>query len=194
MSNPHTIREMSLDIYSTQRTNLDITDMCEELEIHYNDIVAIAVRWRVIHLTLSDGRNLEYSLHDCDWELDKYPQSMALYDCDWNEVARAENGRTFTPNPFTHGAEDGQAPTPPTPTLEEKIATLEERLARSVTWAVDDFESVAQEREGGGELLYDRTQFPHALHTMMRKHDASLGISWLTVEFWLDELCLLTSV
>ena len=102
MSNPDTIRELSLDIYSVQRTSLDITYMCEELGIVYSDIVTIAVRWRVIHLTLSDGRKLEYALDYCDWELgEKYPQSMILYNCVYDEVARAEDGRTFTPNPFT---------------------------------------------------------------------------------------------
>ena len=81
-------------------------------------------------------------------------------------------------------------------TPEEKINVLEEQLSRSVTWSVEDFEQQAVEIERACspyrfayKLLYDRSKFPMALREMIRRHDASIGITWDTVEFWLNELC-----
>lgn len=71
--------------------------------------------------------------------------------------------------------------------LEAKIAELEEQLSRSIIWCIDDFEYRARERESNGIHLYDRSKFEDALSDMIRKHDAELGISWTTVDCYLDE-------
>ena len=62
---------------------------------------------------------------------------------------------------------------------------------RGVYWSVEDFKHRADERSiGNKSSLYDESKFEDALDTMIHKHDASLGISWDTIDFWLDELCL----
>jgi len=55
-----------------------------------------------------------------------------------------------------------------------------------VVWSVEDFEHRAEERDNE----YDSSKFEDALHQMIHKHDATLGISWDTIDFWLDEICL----
>lgn len=72
----------------------------------------------------------------------------------------------------------------------EEIARLQERLAYAIEWTVEDFETQAQERENMlGEELYDRSKFKEAHNRMMHAHDGSVGISWDTVDFWLNEVC-----
>lgn len=71
---------------------------------------------------------------------------------------------------------------------------------KSVSWDVLDFESRARELWNlhledyphalNWQDVYDKDKFEDALSMMIMKHDATLGISWDTVDFWLDELCL----
>lgn len=58
-----------------------------------------------------------------------------------------------------------------------------------VVWSVDDFEHRAKYWEEDEPDKYDRSKFEAALHQMIHKHDATLGISWDTIDFWLDEMC-----
>jgi len=46
--------------------------------------------------------------------------------------------------------------------------------------------------ENARELLtiYDPDKFENALYEMMRRHDATIGITWDTVDYYLDEYCL----
>ena len=78
--------------------------------------------------------------------------------------------------------------------LEKKVKDLEEELARSVTWDVDDFVMRAENYENYKEVergsIYDYSKMDEALKTMIREHDASIGICWDVVDFWLDEICL----
>ena len=55
-------------------------------------------------------------------------------------------------------------------------------------WNIEDFESQAQEREDGA-VLYDRSKFGAALLRMIRKHNATVGITWETIDYYLDEYC-----
>lgn len=67
---------------------------------------------------------------------------------------------------------------------------LEEIGSKSVSWDVEDFRSRAQERRGEDwKKVYDETKFQEALERMIDKHDAELGISWITIDFFLDEFC-----
>jgi hypothetical protein len=77
-------------------------------------------------------------------------------------------------------------------TDENEIELVEKyrRGARGVFWNILDFEASAREKEElEGMEIYDRNLFPKALDTMIEKHDATNGITWDTVDFWLDELC-----
>ena len=57
-------------------------------------------------------------------------------------------------------------------------------------WCVDDFEQRAKELEGlFQKKLYDRNKFKQALQAMMGRHDCNLGISWDTLDAYLDEYC-----
>lgn len=62
-----------------------------------------------------------------------------------------------------------------------------------ISWSVDDFEGRAAEREGENlwHYKYDRTKFQDALDTMISKHDASIGINWDVIDYYLDEYCMI---
>lgn len=77
---------------------------------------------------------------------------------------------------------------------------------RGVYWSVADFEGQAKEQwefhrdniymknpyknATCWQDVYDENKFEEALDRMVNKHDANEGISWITVNFWLDEMCL----
>ena len=63
----------------------------------------------------------------------------------------------------------------------------------AIWWAVDDLEQQAEtyEEQGGDEIgsIYDRSKFKDTLERMMREHDCNHGISWETMDYYLDEYC-----
>ena len=72
---------------------------------------------------------------------------------------------------------------------------------KSVTWGVEDFEHQAKQKweyfttnshsdATKWQDVYDEEEFEEALEIMINKHDANYGISWDTVDFYLDEYCL----
>lgn len=62
---------------------------------------------------------------------------------------------------------------------------------RGVYWSVADFKHRADELSiGNKSSLYDESKFEEAMDAMINKHDASIGINWDVIDFWLDELCL----
>jgi len=64
-----------------------------------------------------------------------------------------------------------------------------------IAWSVADFEARAEEiEEGRGQgQIYDRSKFPEALYTMIDRHDASIGITWESIDYHLEEDCSLTT-
>ena len=61
---------------------------------------------------------------------------------------------------------------------------------KSISWDVADFEGRALEKKGNEwEKYYDKSKFEDALERMISKHDAELGITWITIDFYLDEYC-----
>lgn len=80
---------------------------------------------------------------------------------------------------------------------------------RSISWSVYDFEgraetiwkSFADCHEVEGEFPYasatswkdvfDKSKFHKALEQMINKHDCDTGINWVTVDFYLVEMCLI---
>ena len=88
--------------------------------------------------------------------------------------------------------------------LEAALRLLEEFKKRSIIWDVEDFENWARDiesRESEEDFwdtdidvpekfkLYDRSKFEQAFLTMIRRHDCTIGITWDTIEFYLDEYC-----
>lgn len=73
---------------------------------------------------------------------------------------------------------------------------------RGVYWSIRDFEIQAKKNwelsvspetnhtNTAWQDMYDESKFEKALDLMINDHDASLGISWETVSFWLNEICL----
>ena len=84
-----------------------------------------------------------------------------------------------------------------------------------VVWSVEDFEGRAESRwesftkdikDKDGKVLwkakfpnatkmedvYDPEEFESALHNMVDNHDAELGITWDTVDIYLDDNCMKT--
>jgi len=75
----------------------------------------------------------------------------------------------------------------------------EVNIKHSIVWCTNDFEAKAesnfQELKKDNpeeyahienwEQLYDKTQFPQQLERMISGHDATIGITWLTVEEYL---------
>ena len=71
---------------------------------------------------------------------------------------------------------------------------------RGVYWSVEDFRGQAEQRweihlddypaATCWQDVYDENKFQEALNRMVDKHDAEIGITWDTFNFWLDELCL----
>jgi len=71
--------------------------------------------------------------------------------------------------------------------VEDAINTLGNECVR---WSIEDFEQVAENKEGNDwEEWYDKNRFEEALHAMINKHDATLGINWETVDYYLEEYC-----
>jgi len=61
---------------------------------------------------------------------------------------------------------------------------------RAVWWSVEDLEHRAAEQEDlEEEKLYDRSKFESALDTMIHNHDCNWGISWDTLDVYLDSYC-----
>lgn len=69
----------------------------------------------------------------------------------------------------------------------DEIDELAEKLERSVTWSVDDFKHLADQNP---DVEYDEDIFDEALDSMINSHDASIGITWDTIQSYLDDYCL----
>jgi len=70
--------------------------------------------------------------------------------------------------------------------LIDRIVNLE----TAIIWKVEHFEQKAKEREQkSSNELYDRNRFEKALYEMMKNHNRDEGISWSTVEYYLNTFC-----
>jgi hypothetical protein len=67
----------------------------------------------------------------------------------------------------------------------------------TITWSIEDFESKAveneenEQEEGQDErpILYDRSKFSLALKKMENFYDCNNGITWESVDWYLNEYC-----
>ena len=74
-------------------------------------------------------------------------------------------------------------------TDENEIELVERyrRGARGVFWNILDFEDRAKRAERIEDMEpNDRNLFPKALDMMIETHDANIGITWKTIDFWLE--------
>jgi uncharacterized protein YdiU (UPF0061 family) len=60
-----------------------------------------------------------------------------------------------------------------------------------VMWSEDDFQQMAIQKtnEEEWDQYYNKDMFSMTLKEMIYKHDASIGITWDTVEYYLDTYC-----
>jgi hypothetical protein len=60
----------------------------------------------------------------------------------------------------------------------------------SITWNIEDFQKAAFQKCGADwKNTYDEGWFENALHCMIDDHDAKFGITWNTVDDYLDKYC-----
>ena len=57
-----------------------------------------------------------------------------------------------------------------------------------IGWSVEDFKYLASNQEDPS--IYDENKFKDTLDIMINKHDASIGITWETIDYYLNEYCL----
>lgn len=77
------------------------------------------------------------------------------------------------------------------PDLSQKeIMTRIVYLQLAIIWTVADYEQKASELEKGAiGSIYDRKLFEQALVKMIEAHSKEKGITWKTVEFYLNKYC-----
>ena len=64
---------------------------------------------------------------------------------------------------------------------------FEDWKERSVTWSVEDFEGRAADIYGDTwEDIFDKSLFENELYDMIRHHDCNNGITWDTIDVYLD--------
>jgi hypothetical protein len=74
---------------------------------------------------------------------------------------------------------------------------FDEYCRQSIKWSVEDFESRANELEefyiendpNTVLPIYERAVFEDELESMIQHHDCNLGITWDTIDYYLDTYC-----
>jgi len=69
---------------------------------------------------------------------------------------------------------------------------LRDKAKQSISWSVDDFQSMAIDNCDGDdawEQYYNKDMFESALCEMIMHHDASVGITWDTIDYYLETYC-----
>lgn len=63
--------------------------------------------------------------------------------------------------------------------------------SRSIEWSVADFQAWAMDTYGKGKWkkIYDPSKFQYALETMIKQHDCTIGITWETIDYYLNQYC-----
>ena len=57
-----------------------------------------------------------------------------------------------------------------------------------IGWSVEDFKY--QAHNSPNPSIYDKTKFQNTLDIMINKHDANIGITWETIDYYLNEHCI----
>ena len=74
-----------------------------------------------------------------------------------------------------------------TKSIKEMIIETTEGMSY-IGWSVEDFKYQASNQEDPS--IYDENKFKDALDTMINKHDANIGITWETIDYYLNEHCI----
>lgn len=80
--------------------------------------------------------------------------------------------------------------------FEKFIDEVKEYKDTSIQWSIKDFKYQAEISNNyklttKREIIeYDESKFKAALHRMIDRHDANLGITWDTINIYLNEMCL----
>lgn len=86
--------------------------------------------------------------------------------------------------------------------LKQQEEYLKELSKRCIIWSVEDFISQAEQRWDSDfnmkkypsaikwQDIYDESKFQNALHEMIQKQDCEYGITWESINFYLDKYCL----
>ena len=74
--------------------------------------------------------------------------------------------------------------------LQKAYDILSEYDEGSIGWSVDDFKTQAHAVYGDNwHNVLNELMFPTALRIMIQKHDADIGITWDTIEYYLEQYC-----
>lgn len=86
--------------------------------------------------------------------------------------------------------------------LELVLKILDEIGRRTIRWDIEDFKHRAIElyemendleeydgTDGKWKEMYDENKFEGALEEMISDHDCNNGITWDTIDYYLDEYC-----
>ncbi|MET3536769.1 hypothetical protein [Chryseobacterium limigenitum] len=81
--------------------------------------------------------------------------------------------------------------TPVFPNLEhQELIDRITHLETAIIWKAEHFEKKAKELEHkSSKELYDRSLLEKALYEMIKNHNRDEGISWSTVEYYLNAFC-----
>ena len=62
---------------------------------------------------------------------------------------------------------------------------------KPIAWSTEDFKWAATTfgSDENWEEVYDESKFEYALQRMIEKHEAEFGITWDTIDFYLDKYC-----
>jgi len=84
--------------------------------------------------------------------------------------------------------------------LQAKVAVIKLEIEsnyvprwRSISWNVEDFKGRAEQivkNNPSRNYVFDESKFEDALEEMISKHDATIGVTWDTIDFYLMEYCL----
>jgi hypothetical protein len=73
------------------------------------------------------------------------------------------------------------------------IGDLETKALKNEVFEDDDYTGDVDDPDDQPKPIYDRTKFPTALRQMGIGHDCNCGITWETIDYFLDEYCLIST-
>ena len=69
---------------------------------------------------------------------------------------------------------------------------LRDKAKECISWSVEDFECMARQNCYDDDMwseYYNKDMFQTALEEMISHHDASIGITWDTIDHYLETYC-----
>ena len=73
-----------------------------------------------------------------------------------------------------------------------KAVNIIEKMAEgTITWSEEDFKIKAIEKTNVSDWdqYYNKEMFSEALRIMIERHDATVGITWDTIDYYLETYC-----